>query len=549
MTTTFPEPASPALQRARARVRDLPDGTTPTPRPALLLALATVLTVAAPMNPATAQSSTDIHLLELERSGDRLVVSTNPIRVTNRPGYDDQPQFDRRGRVLYTSIRGDQADSYRYDPATGRTERITRTTESEYSPTPMPDSDRFSVVRVEADSAQRLWSFRANGADPRLVLENIEPVGYHAWLAPGRVALFVLGDPPTLRVADVSTGASRVVADRIGRSLQPVPGSEAVTFTQETEAGWWLREYSASVDTVRTVARMLGPDAYHTWLPDGTLLTAHGTELLFFDASARDWVPIVDLADAGIGTLTRLAASDDGARLAVVASRPEPADTPGDGATRVDDGSLTAFASLVLGSLLAMVNPLGALTIFVGLTAGYSVRHRRMTALWACVTAAAILLVFALFGTAILRFFGITTYAFRIAGGILFFGIGWDMLQARRSRSKTTPEEEAEGAEQAEVAVVPLGIPTLAGPGAITTVIALMGQTTTPAEAGVVYVGILVIAFASLLALLTGPAILRLIGRTGVNVFTRLMGLLVMVIGVQFVVDGLGTVIRGWLAG
>jgi multiple antibiotic resistance protein len=408
----------------------------------------------------------------------------------------------------------------------------------------MPGGDRFSVVRVEADSAQRLWSLTMEGSAPQLILENIQPVGYHAWVDAERVAVFVLGDPPTLQVADVNTGATRVAAERIGRSLQHVPGAAAVTFTQELDGGWWIREYGARQDTVRTVARMLGPDEYHAWLPDRTLLTAHGTRILAYDPAARDWVPIVDLADAGIGPLTRIASSPDGSRLAVVAQRPGAAPAEGDDADADDYDSAFSFVSLVIGSLLAMVNPLGALTIFVGLTATYTSRHRRFTALWACVSAAAILIVFALFGTVILRFFGITTYAFRIAGGIIFFAVGWDMLQARRSRSKTTPEEEEESAEKAEVAVVPLGIPTLAGPGAITTVIALMGQTGGPVEAGLVYLGIVVVLFITLLALLAGPALLRLLGQTGINVFTRLMGLLITVIGVQFVLDGIGTVVK-----
>lgn len=507
-----------------------------TPLPTAALAVLTALVA----TEAGAQTATDIYLVELSREDGRVVVTGEPRAVTDRAGYDNQPHFTPAGALLYTSIRGGQADTYRYDPATGETERVTATSESEYSPTPIPGSDRFSVVRVEADSAQRLWSFEADGTGPRLVLEEVEPVGYHAW-AGGRVGLYVLGEPPTLRLADPSTGGVRVVAQNIGRSLQTVPGGGAISFTQDLGSGWVIRELRVGDGRVRSLGPLLGPDEYHAWTPDGDLLTGHGTEVFELNSGTRDWRPVVDVSRWGLGGVTRLAVSPDGATLAVVVDRPEP---PG---SVEGDGGLAAFASLVIGSLLAMINPLGALTIFVGLTAAYSARHRRFTALWACVSAAVILLVFAVFGTAILRFFGITTHAFRIAGGIIFFGIGWDMLQAKRARSKTTPEEEAEGAERAAVAVVPLGIPTLAGPGAITTVIALMGQTETAAAAGAVYVGILAVLAVTFLVLLGGPYLLKRLGRTGVNIFTRLMGLLIMVIGVQFVIDGLTTVVRGLL--
>lgn len=205
---------------------------------------------------------------------------------------------------------------------------------------------------------------------------------------------------------------------------------------------------------------------------------------------------------------------------------------------------MIAFATLVFTSLLAMVNPFGALPIFVGLTGDYDSRHRRTTAIRACIAAALVLCTFALFGSLILRFFGITTYAFRIAGGMLFFAIGWDMLQARRSRSKTTPEEEVESAAKDDVAVVPLGIPTLAGPGAITTVVALMDQAPGTAEALSVYGAIIAVLLISMALLLAAPALLRLMGQTGINVMTRLMGLLIMVVGVQFVLDGLGAAVR-----
>jgi len=156
-------------------------------------------------------------------------------------------------------------------------------------------------------------------------------------------------------------------------------------------------------------------------------------------------------------------------------------------------------------------------------------------------TAALVLLVFAVAGGAILAFFGITTHAFRIAGGIIFFGIGWDMLQARRSRVKATEEEELEGTTRDEIGIIPLGLPTIAGPGAITTVIVLMGQAEGPVQSLFIYGAIAVVLMVTGVALLLAPILLKRFGQTGLNVITRIMGLLVMVIGVQFVLDGLMT--------
>jgi multiple antibiotic resistance protein len=201
------------------------------------------------------------------------------------------------------------------------------------------------------------------------------------------------------------------------------------------------------------------------------------------------------------------------------------------------------FAILAFTSLLAIVNPLGAVPLFVALTAPYTAGHRSATLRRAIVTGTAVLFVFALAGTFILQFFGITRQAFQIAGGILFFAIGWDMLQARRSRVKTTEEEETESSHRDDVGIIPLGLPTLAGPGAITTVIALNGQADTLVESAAVYVAIVLVMTICWVTLAAAPVLARRMGQTGMNVMTRLMGLLVMVIGAQFVINGATTVI------
>ena len=208
-----------------------------------------------------------------------------------------------------------------------------------------------------------------------------------------------------------------------------------------------------------------------------------------------------------------------------------------------------AFGVVSFTSLLAVYNPLSAAPIFVALTAQDSPVERRMTALWGVLTSLIVLWAFALAGAGILAFFGITTEAFQIAGGVIFFGIGSDMLQAKRARVKTTKKEEAEATTREGIAIIPLGLPTLTGPGAIVTVIALIGQASNVAQAGAVYVAILAVGLVTLPVLILAPVLIEKMGRTGLNVMSRIMGLLVMVIGVQFIINGVGAVLQVWGVG
>ncbi|CAN5566797.1 MarC family protein [soil metagenome] len=199
---------------------------------------------------------------------------------------------------------------------------------------------------------------------------------------------------------------------------------------------------------------------------------------------------------------------------------------------------LGAFALLCLTSLLALINPLSATPMYLALTDGYTPERRRRTLRSAVITAGSVLVVFALLGGTIFQIFGITIHAFRIAGGIIFFGIGMDMLQAKRSRAKATEEEEREGLTKGEIGVTPLGIPMISGPGAITTVMVLMTQAVTVFHVAVIFAAIAIVLGITHLVLGAAPGVVRFFGQTGLNVMTRIMGLLVTVIAVQFIVDG-----------
>src|SRR5579859_2651599 len=256
---------------------------------------------------AAAPPATDIYVASLRSvvgpDGSRHWDVGMPINVTHRPGYDNQPAFLPDGSGFwYTVIGADaQADIYRYDFATSASVRITATRESEYSPTPVPGGREFSVVRVELDSTQRLWAFAGDGSHPRLLLPGINPVGYHAWLDSTTLALFVLGTPATLQIADLRTGKSDTVARDIGRSPQPVPGRAAASVIWRRDS---LHRVIAIVDAGDRTPRPFAPAPdgadFHAWTPDGTLLASRGTQLLRWDARAAAWVTLADFAVLGI---------------------------------------------------------------------------------------------------------------------------------------------------------------------------------------------------------------------------------------------------------
>ena len=248
------------------------------------------------------------------------------MNATHRTGYDNQPFFTPDGRgFLYTSVADGQADIWRYDIAAGRSVQVTTTPESEYSATPLPDGSGFSVVRVEADSTQRLWRFDWDGGHPTLVLAGVKPVGYHAWGDAHTLALFVLGQPATLQIADLRTGTATPVARDIGRGVQRMPGDRpAISFVQKGAAPdsvWAVAAVDLATLRIRPLVRTPpGVDQY-AWTPAGVLLMAKGAKLYQWSPSrGAAWEEVADFTALGIASITRLAVSRQGDRLALVAA-------------------------------------------------------------------------------------------------------------------------------------------------------------------------------------------------------------------------------------
>jgi hypothetical protein len=271
---------------------------------------------------AQAPPDADIYLFDLKLNGKSISIS-KPVNITHRKGYDNQPSFTPQGNtLLYTSIREDgQADTYLYDLQKKTTRQVTRTPESEYSPTVMPDGSHFSVIRVEKDQSQRLWQFPISGTDePALILENIKPVGYHCWLNADSLALFVLGEPNSFLMARISTGDTVLLERSIGRAIYKIPKKNVLSFVHKSApAHWEIIQLDLQTGTMTSIVKTLEGSEDFVWTPDGRLLMCRNATLYQYrPGTDTTWIQVADLSKYGINQLSRLAINAAGTKLALV---------------------------------------------------------------------------------------------------------------------------------------------------------------------------------------------------------------------------------------
>jgi dipeptidyl aminopeptidase/acylaminoacyl peptidase len=259
------------------------------------------------------------------------------LNISNSPGYDNQPSFlPDSSAVLFSSNRdGKQTDIYRYDIASRVLTQLTKTVDSEYSPLVTPDGKGFSVIRqAAADSTQLLVRYDLDGSNARVLLEDVKPVGYHAWIDATHVALYILGgqgQPATLQIADTTTGKAEIVATGIGRSILIRPGGTVSFIT--TGQGRWVKEWDPKTRQIAAIFEPLENSQDAAWTDRNTLLMASGTAITEIRRSENAAVPGImingkrftftsDPADPKsppVANITRLAVSPNGQWLAFVA--------------------------------------------------------------------------------------------------------------------------------------------------------------------------------------------------------------------------------------
>jgi multiple antibiotic resistance protein len=192
-----------------------------------------------------------------------------------------------------------------------------------------------------------------------------------------------------------------------------------------------------------------------------------------------------------------------------------------------------SFGALCFSSLFTVIDPIAAAPVFASVTHKMSREMARQVALRACLVALGVLVVFGASGAALFRLFGITIDAFRIGGGLVFLAVGLPMLvRPGHGHDDTAPDSS-------DPSIVPLGVPLIGGPGAITTIMLLMGQSSTALHTTALFVALALALMLTFIVLLLAPKLMSKLGNAGTQLITKVMGLIVLVIGVQFIVDGI----------
>jgi multiple antibiotic resistance protein len=200
---------------------------------------------------------------------------------------------------------------------------------------------------------------------------------------------------------------------------------------------------------------------------------------------------------------------------------------------------IVRFSLLALSSIFFLVDPFAAIPSFLAITESADPARRKRMARKGAITCFIVLTSFAFAGQLIFRMFGITLPAFEIAGGLILLLIGLDMLEARRSPTQETQGDTVEAAAKEDAGIVPLGIPMLAGPGAISSVMVLVGQVTSPWQMAAIVGCIALTALVSYWVLAGADRVRSFMGETGIRILVRIMGLLLVALAMQFFVNGL----------
>lgn len=249
---------------------------------------------------------------------------TEPQNISNFKGYDNQPAFSPdNNRILFTSMRENaQADIYEYDFRKGTLSKFTSTPESEYSPEYAPDGKTVTMVRVAMDTSQRLWNYNPKKQKFKPLIKNITGVGYYCRINADVVALFLLPEPFTLRMAKISEPLSVDIDRNIGRSIKMIPDEFAFSYISKEDTTYNLvKRFDINRNKITAITRVPRECEDMAWSADGKLFMAKGGSIFYYDyGKTNRWYLFADMQSLGINQINRIAFSPDQTKMAFVAA-------------------------------------------------------------------------------------------------------------------------------------------------------------------------------------------------------------------------------------
>jgi hypothetical protein len=263
-----------------------------------------------------AQTSTEVYLYELI-AGEEVSIS-NPVNISDNPGYDNQPHFLPDGKtVVFSATRNDQTDIAAYSIKKRSTNWITNTPGSEYSPTPIPGKKKVSSILLEKDGTQLLWSYPIQSkGEPSILVPGLK-IGYHCWLDQSTLFAFVLGTPPKLvRISMDNVTESETLAEKIGRSLHKIPNKSLISYVDKSTTPFLIKALNPVDESAETITEVVGAGEDMAWIDENTLLMGRGSELMVWKKSVG-WRSVKDLNK---GEITRISVSPNKRFVAIVVS-------------------------------------------------------------------------------------------------------------------------------------------------------------------------------------------------------------------------------------
>lgn len=278
-------------------------------------------------NTASAQlPNTNIYLFQMEQQGDSSFLFNNPQFLTNfnSKGYNNQPSFISNDEIYFSmgsTSENSQTDIVSLNLRSQVKTRVTQSDDREYSPTPLLEPYYFSCVRQEADgrNTQRLWFFptdRSSQGKPLLPFQT--NVGYHCWLKDEMVALFIVGDPNKLAIANTLDKSVVTLTSNIGRCLQRLPNGNLAFIHKSTETNWKIKELDVNTMRSKTIVSSVPQSEDFVVLPNNTFLMAKGSKLFKYKIGwDTQWLEVADFGKHNLKNITRMAISKNG-KLALV---------------------------------------------------------------------------------------------------------------------------------------------------------------------------------------------------------------------------------------